>query len=68
MPLIFDNLCVAVGVVIFGLVGRGAYDIKKEIHRAKLGLLDFDNWPEALVGFLALMLILGIILLLKVAF
>jgi hypothetical protein len=55
--LIFDILCVAIGVLVLGIIERPAYDIKVEMHRAKMGLCDFSNWREALVGFVVVLFV-----------
>jgi hypothetical protein len=52
---------VAVGVIILGMIKGPAYDIGKEIHRAKLGICDFSNWREAIIGFVAIALILVVL-------
>ena len=55
---IFDNLCVAVGVVALSVTRGEEYKLRAEIHRASKGISDYENAKEFLVG-LVIILCLG---------
>jgi hypothetical protein len=59
LGLIFDNLCVALGVLVLWALKGSSYDIKREMRRVGEGGFG-DNWPEALVGLLTFLIVGGL--------
>jgi hypothetical protein len=61
MGLFFDNVCVAVGIVILWLAKGCSYKLNQEAHKAKEGICSGSNWLEFTIGLIAFVIIIWLL-------
>jgi hypothetical protein len=67
MWLIFDNFCVAIGVVVLWLCRGCSYSLRGECHKIHEGLLK-PNFLECFIGGAILLLISGVAVLIQLVY